>query len=126
MLIDWIADSDLYGTYVSLLLTKLEMKSYQQNLSKAMRKGGYFRIGNAGRHIKWLLPGIKLSGDRSDEEDSKDDETKRSKVTEKASNDHEGKKEMQSEEEDENNLQQDKNRTNDIDDQVSDVPIEDE
>jgi len=127
LLIDWIADSDLYGNYVALLLTKLEMKSYQQNLSKAMRKGGYFRIGNAGRHIKWLLPGIKLSGERSDEDEvGKDDETKGSKVTEKASNEDEDKKETKGEDEDENNLEQDQNRSNDSDDQGSDVPIEDE
>ena len=92
-----------------------------------MRKGGYFRIGNAGRHIKWLLPGIKLSGERSDEDEvGKDDETKGSKVTEKASNEDEDKKETKGEDEDENNLEQDQNRSNDSDDQGSDVPIEDE
>lgn len=56
LLMDWIQASDIYGPYVTNLLTKVEIKSYQQNLSKAMIKRGYERIGNAGRHIKWILP----------------------------------------------------------------------
>ena len=59
VIMDWIADSDVYGKYVKALLTKLEMKSYQQNLSKALVKGDYTRLGTTGRHVKWLLPGQK-------------------------------------------------------------------
>jgi len=59
VIMDWIADSSVYEKYIKALLTKLEMKSYQQNLSKALVKGGYTRLGTTGRHVKWLLPGQK-------------------------------------------------------------------
>jgi len=59
-LMDWIASSDVYGKYVTALLTKLEMKSYQQNLSRALIRAEFTRIGTTGRHIKWILPGTDM------------------------------------------------------------------
>lgn len=58
VLMDWIESNEVYRKYVNALLTKLEMKSYQQNLSRSLIKANYKRLGTTGRHIKWLLPSV--------------------------------------------------------------------
>eukprot|EP00557_Chaetoceros_sp_GSL56_P004472 CAMPEP_0176500280 /NCGR_PEP_ID=MMETSP0200_2-20121128/13436_1 /TAXON_ID=947934 /ORGANISM="Chaetoceros sp., Strain GSL56" /LENGTH=535 /DNA_ID=CAMNT_0017898875 /DNA_START=38 /DNA_END=1645 /DNA_ORIENTATION=+ len=56
VIMDWISNNETYSKYVSALLTKVEIKSYQQNLSRALIKGGFTRLGTTGRHVKWILP----------------------------------------------------------------------
>ncbi len=88
LLMEWIAANESYTNYVSALLTKLEVKSYQQNLSRALIKGGFVRLGTTGRHIKWLLPelkkmkaaGSKKQGKNNDRAE-KDTSSKKSSVT---------------------------------------------
>lgn len=46
VIMDWIAANSVYSEYIKALLTKLEMKSYQQNLSKALKHCEYERVRN--------------------------------------------------------------------------------
>ena len=57
-IMDLIAQNNLYETWVKKLLTKLEMKTYQSNLSKALMKAGFTRVGTTGRHVKWRFPKV--------------------------------------------------------------------
>lgn len=57
----WIENNKLYATWVEKVLTTLEMKSYQSNLSKALIKAGFTRLGTTGRHVKWLFPPMKTA-----------------------------------------------------------------
>jgi len=57
-IMDWIENHKVYKSWVKALLTKLETKSYQANLSKALIKAGFTRIGTTGRHVKWTLPAV--------------------------------------------------------------------
>ncbi len=43
VIMDWIAANSVYSGYIKALLTKLEMKSYQQNVSKALKHCEYER-----------------------------------------------------------------------------------
>mmetsp|Transcript_23003 Transcript_23003/g.34273 ORF Transcript_23003/g.34273 Transcript_23003/m.34273 type:complete len:540 (-) Transcript_23003:52-1671(-) len=72
-IMDWIGNNEQYKPWVIKLLTKLEMKSYQANLSKAMIKAGFTRIGTTGRHVKWLLPSTKTKkgGDKKKKQTDK-------------------------------------------------------
>jgi FHA domain. len=56
VIMDWISNNETYSKYVAALLTKVEIKSYQQNLSRALIKGGFTRLGTTGRHVKWIVP----------------------------------------------------------------------
>ena len=58
--IEWIEQHQVYGRYTRGLLKHLEVRTYHQNLSRAMSKVGFERVGTAGRHVKWLIPGIKV------------------------------------------------------------------
>ena len=62
IIMDWISNNEKYSKYVSALLTKVEIKSYQQNLSRALIKGGFTRLGTTGRHVKWIAPDITETG----------------------------------------------------------------
>jgi len=77
-IIDWIAASDTYKMWVDRVMEKLEVKSYQSNISKALMKEGYTRIGTTGRHVKWTLPEY----DDMLEEDDDDDDVERGKEEE--------------------------------------------
>ena len=59
VIMDWIASSDVYKKYIEALLTKIEITTYQRNVSKALAKGGYTRLGTTSPHLKWFLPGQK-------------------------------------------------------------------
>ena len=75
-IMDWIGKNKLYEQWVIKLLTKLEMKSYQANLSKALIKAGFTRIGTTGRHVKWVLPPVKtitLDSENEGRNESQDD-----------------------------------------------------
>lgn len=63
----WIESSPVYLGWVTQMLGKMELKSYQSNISKALVKAGYMRTGTTGRHVRWTLP-----EDISSEEDNED------------------------------------------------------
>lgn len=52
----WIANSSRFGHWVSQMLSKLEDKSYQASITKALIKANFVRTASSGRYIKWLLP----------------------------------------------------------------------
>lgn len=63
-IMEWIAASPLFGSWVEHMLSKLEPKSYQASITKAMIKAGYTRTSSSGRYIKWIVPPpISKSGD---------------------------------------------------------------
>mmetsp|Transcript_10191 Transcript_10191/g.11645 ORF Transcript_10191/g.11645 Transcript_10191/m.11645 type:complete len:514 (-) Transcript_10191:118-1659(-) len=53
---DWIRDSKRYGKWVSNVLNKMEVKSYQANVTKCLWKAGYRRNAPVGRFVRWNLP----------------------------------------------------------------------
>jgi hypothetical protein len=55
-IMDWIAASQQFGVWVEQMSTKLEAKSYQASITKALVKAEFERTGATGRYIKWLLP----------------------------------------------------------------------
>jgi len=57
-IMDFIEKHTVYSKWVKRIMTKMELKTYQSNLSKALVKAGYERVGTTGRHVKWLIPGI--------------------------------------------------------------------
>lgn len=56
--VQWIQESDKYETWSEIMKRKLEPKSYQTNIAKAMQRAGYDRSTNVsvGRHVRWYLP----------------------------------------------------------------------
>jgi hypothetical protein len=63
-IMDWIAASSIFGRWVEHMLSKLEPKSYQASITKAMIKAGYTRTSSSGRYIKWIVPAPSFkSGD---------------------------------------------------------------
>lgn len=53
---NWIAASPTFGTWVEHMLSKMEAKSYQANVTKALIKAGFKRTASSGRYIKWHVP----------------------------------------------------------------------
>lgn len=70
----WIAESDRFATWVQQMLSKLEDKSYQSSITKALIKANFVRTASSGRYIKWLLPeqaAKAASGGESKKDDSR-------------------------------------------------------
>ena len=57
----WIRESPKYGPWVEQMNSKMEAKSYQNTITKALLKAGNVRTGTGGRYIKWILPDVKLN-----------------------------------------------------------------
>lgn len=57
-LVQWIHDSETYRVWADIMQSKLEPKSYQTNIAKAMQRAGYERSTSVsvGRHVRWYLP----------------------------------------------------------------------
>jgi len=55
-IMDWIAESDRYQGWVEHMLSKMEAKSYQSSITKALIKAGFERTSSHGRYIKWRIP----------------------------------------------------------------------
>lgn len=53
---DWIAASKRYGKWAVQVLNKMEVKSYQANVTKCLWKAGYRRNAPVGRFVRWNLP----------------------------------------------------------------------
>jgi hypothetical protein len=67
-MMEWIAASERYREWVRQMLVKIEDKSYQGAITKALQKAGYERMPTPtgsvrGRYIKWRLP-TNLEGER--------------------------------------------------------------
>lgn len=56
----WIKESPKYAGWVDQMMSKMEAKSYQNTITKALLKAGNVRTGSGGRYIKWILTGVKL------------------------------------------------------------------
>mmetsp|Transcript_97 Transcript_97/g.206 ORF Transcript_97/g.206 Transcript_97/m.206 type:complete len:361 (-) Transcript_97:112-1194(-) len=56
--VQWIQESKKYASWSEIMKEKLEPKSYQTNIAKAMQRAGYERSTNVsvGRHVRWYLP----------------------------------------------------------------------
>jgi hypothetical protein len=54
----WIHASAKFGYCLQLMQTKLEKKSYQCSIARAMQRAGYTRCSDKsfGRHVRWKLP----------------------------------------------------------------------
>eukprot|EP00978_Attheya_sp_CCMP212_P021793 scaffold64079_cov54-Attheya_sp.AAC.1 len=55
-IIEWIGLNDMYAQWTVHMMEKMEYKSYQASISKALLKAGFTRRGTTGRHVKWNLP----------------------------------------------------------------------
>ena len=64
----WIIESKKYRQWVKSMLTKMEVKSYEGNIGKALNKNGYTRCGNTGRGVRWEIPKHLLDDACTDEE----------------------------------------------------------
>jgi hypothetical protein len=53
---DWIKDSKRYSEWVKHVMNKMELKSYQANVTKCLWKAGYRRNAPVGRFVRWNLP----------------------------------------------------------------------
>merc|ERR1719410_3144495 len=50
---NWISTSEKYSAWMQQMLSKMELKSYQGNIGKALVKAGYARFGSTGRQVRW-------------------------------------------------------------------------
>jgi hypothetical protein len=67
-IMDWIAESPMFRTWVEQMQSKMEAKSYQASITKALMKAGFKRTASTGRYIKWHLPDSLLNqGNRGSE-----------------------------------------------------------
>lgn len=55
-MMEWIARSDEWKEWSKQMQSKLESKSYQSSITKAMVKAGFTRTATSGRYIKWFFP----------------------------------------------------------------------
>jgi hypothetical protein len=70
-IMDWIKKSKRYSKWVHNNLNKVEIKSYQANITKCMWKAGYKRNAPVGRFVRWTLPSMEElgPGDPMDEDE---------------------------------------------------------
>ena len=59
---DWIKDSKRYSEWVKQVMNKMEIKSYQANVTKCLWKAGYRRNAPVGRFVRWNLPPVEDVG----------------------------------------------------------------
>lgn len=74
-IMDWIAGSNTFGEWVKHMLSKMEAKSYQASVTKALIKAGFTRTASSGRYIKWHVPEslYNPAGDGGAHEDDADE-----------------------------------------------------
>jgi hypothetical protein len=84
-IMDWIQNSPKFAKWVDQMNSKMEPKSYQSSITKALLKAGFIRTGLTGRYVKWYLPKDlpELSGSNSsddgNDENQPDSESGRAK-----------------------------------------------
>lgn len=74
-IMDYIEKHETYSKWVKRIMNKMELKTYQANLSKALGKAEFKRVGTTGRHVKWLLPGVSNEPNVTQIEEQKAPET---------------------------------------------------
>ena len=60
---EWIQNSPKYSSWVAEVLKKMELKSYQANVTKCLWKAKYKRNASIGRFVRWRLPDEEELGD---------------------------------------------------------------
>jgi len=67
-IVEWIQTSAMFQEWAETMQQKLEPKSYQSSISKAMARAGYERINNKnfGRHVRWSVPSEGNDDDNDD------------------------------------------------------------
>ena len=53
---DWIKHSKRYSEWAKQVMNKMELKSYQANVTKCLWRAGYRRNAPVGRFVRWILP----------------------------------------------------------------------
>ena len=53
---DWIKHSKRYSEWAKQVVKKMELKSYQANVTKCLWRAGYRRNAPVGRFVRWILP----------------------------------------------------------------------
>jgi len=70
----WISASKMYAEWSAQMKSKMEIKSYQSSIGKALLKAGFVRTGTTGRHVRWTLPADISTEDEDEEEEDGDDD----------------------------------------------------
>ena len=73
-IMDWIAESDRFRFWVDHMLSKMEAKSYQQSITKALIRAGFERTSSHGLYIKWTVPPDIFKPPTETEKRQQDDE----------------------------------------------------
>ena len=55
-IMEWIAASERFQIWNEHMQSKMELKSFQSSITKALVKAGFTRNSAHGRYIKWLCP----------------------------------------------------------------------
>jgi hypothetical protein len=81
-IMDWIRRSRRYSEWVKHVMNKMELKSYQANVTKCLWKAGFQRNNPVGRFVRWHLPpdDILGPGEPVTDDDDDDDDDENSKV----------------------------------------------
>jgi hypothetical protein len=66
---DWIKMSKRYSEWTLQILNKMELKSYQANVTKCLWKAGYRRNAPVGRFVRWNLPTAEELGPKQSLDD---------------------------------------------------------
>jgi len=101
---DWIKNSKRYGKWVPNVLKKMELKSYQANVTKCLWKTGYRRNAPVGRFVRWNLPSLEELGPPEPLAEGEEEEDEDEVVEE------EGKKEDSKEKKEDNQVVEDKDK----------------
>jgi hypothetical protein len=61
-IMNWIRRSKRYSEWVKHVMNKMELKSYQANVTKCLWKAGFQRNNPVGRFVRWHLPPEQILG----------------------------------------------------------------
>jgi hypothetical protein len=126
----WIEKSEKFGKWRALMLTKLEIKSYQASITKALIRAEFERTGTSGRYIKWLLPKSLLKETQDKQEEEEVEESDKEEVEESGDEEESEKQEnasqtkQESEASDDGEDNDDKDNDDDKDEHSQDEPAE--
>jgi len=68
-IMEWIRVSPKYARWVEQMNSKMEPKSYQNTITKALIKAGHERTGTGGRYVRWILAGVPLNPDTGEDDE---------------------------------------------------------
>ena len=133
----WIKNSSKYKTWFNHMSSKMEFKSFQSSIGKALAKAGFERTGTTGRYVRWILPKDvpithKLdeaeekkkvkTGNEDDEEEEEDEVDSGPKPGNEE--DEEDDQEDEDEEQDEDQVQQEGEADDNEEEEEEDVEME--